>query len=172
MALGTAQHVMSLHKLELNGKKTGQSHLRQVIVQRSDGLLKLPVNIAQAVPMYFGVFCDLCDLRGVSDLFPCILGAGRNPAIGQAEDAFGGGYRRNFARKSVRRSGKCFGPSRPGLACPGRSNLACRSFEQKTISAFFFVLIYVRYEPYYERILSPVPLWRRSLHFACSAVAS
>lgn len=94
---------MSLHKRELNGKSMGRSHLRQVIVQHSDGLLKLPTNIAQAVSTYSGVFCDLCDFHGVPDPFPCIHGVGRNPAIGQAENAFGDGYRINLAQKIVRR---------------------------------------------------------------------
>jgi hypothetical protein len=98
-----AQHVMSLHKRELDGKNMDRSHLRQVIVQHSNGLFKLPANIAQAVPMYSGVSCGLCDFHGVRDLLPCIHGVGRNPAIGQAENAFGDGYRINFAQKSARR---------------------------------------------------------------------
>ena len=107
----------------------GRFRLRQVIVQHSSGLLKLPANIVQAVPTYYGVFCDLCGFRSVPGLFPCIHGVGQNPATGQAENAFGDDYRIDFDQKSVHRQGKHLDSSRLGRAFPGWPNLAGRSFE-------------------------------------------
>jgi hypothetical protein len=85
-------------------------------------LLKLLADIAQADPTYSGVFCDLCDFHGVPDLFPNILGVRRNPAIGQAENAFGENYGTNFAQESHQSLLKTFGISLP----------TCRRFNAKS----------------------------------------